>query len=720
MCKSVEREVICLEDILMNHRFANFFWVFLFPHNYHREIAFWLDVEYEFKPAHREYISIARTKASSREDRDMAARNCKKLVRYICEKYYPGDEEMRQLDRSVSRALARLQHEQDRIIAKFNLIHLELYHRFLTSRAFTEFALYPASVHATPEGSSTTQDEAESMDDLQRLSGLLLSYGLRAHHWPEEASRDALRKRSLEVLETTRGYEAICGVVSFEGIATEEQRTAGTATLHIASLPLPHDPTPSGFADHRAIESFLLPWCNDPSENVVLHAPSCPPPIAFNFKMGDSSSSGELYAACVVIYRPAPPLPNSYFEKVRINAHYGSASRASNNAELARWVPYGVCVFSKFALIDLLRERIAEAYDFVIESKAIDAASRSQSPTPTSATGSATEEQFKISKKVLSKLSRSVSLETSCNPNSSLPSMLSIPPTVRSTSGSSLINHNYSMHLPRLDHSLRILFDALDLSTILQVFTAVLFESRLLIVSSHLSVLMRVCESLRALLFPLLWPHVYLPLLPRRMLPYLDCPTPFIFGVSRDAYHEAFCSEWVGDEVYVVDVDKGCVTQGRIPHQLPDQIMHPLREGLLECLKPNFSKSDHVFAHRFPPQPFEFPELAVRRLFSSAVQDLVGDFGYHRYVWTDEFSGKKTVFFDEASYLAASAPEMREFRTLFIATQAFSEFVVSFHGFEEILESRSSSDKSGHRADASTRHNGGTREKRDSRERTGH
>lgn len=42
--KSVRREVYHLEDILLNQRFVNFYWIFLFQHNYHREMALWLEV----------------------------------------------------------------------------------------------------------------------------------------------------------------------------------------------------------------------------------------------------------------------------------------------------------------------------------------------------------------------------------------------------------------------------------------------------------------------------------------------------------------------------------------------------------------------------------------------------------------------------------------------------------------------------------------------------
>lgn len=44
MYKSVRREVYKLENILLNTRFANYFMVFLFQHNYHREAALWMEV----------------------------------------------------------------------------------------------------------------------------------------------------------------------------------------------------------------------------------------------------------------------------------------------------------------------------------------------------------------------------------------------------------------------------------------------------------------------------------------------------------------------------------------------------------------------------------------------------------------------------------------------------------------------------------------------------
>lgn len=706
MRKTVEREVICLEDILMNHRFANFFWIFLFPHNYHREIALWLDVEYEFKPAYRQYMSLLKTPGRRKEKKDQAAYQCRKLLKYISQKYYAGDRDMRNLEKSLTTSCARLQAEQDNIIAKFSLIHLELYHRFLTSRAYAEFALYPKMF---------SDDERDAVDDTMRLSALLLSYGLRAHHWPEPSSREALRKRSLDVLHSARGFEAICGVLTFEAMSPELAAASDKAAadnapspnddtieLRVVQHPLPHDPSP--MVVDKSIENFLVPWCTDPHQ-VVLSTPTCPPPMAFNFRMGDSSSSSELFAACILIYKPAPPLSLKQLETVKLDA-----------ASCCRWVPYGVCVVSKFPLVDLLRERLSEAYEFILELETNAAAAASLSSNDMSL--AASSGAFEIEKKVLAKIARSISAENISTfhqpPSSPLPSLASAASLSASAVGGQLSTSVMLKTLPRLDHSVRLLFDTLDISTVLTVFTAALFECRILFISSYLSVLLKVSESLRALMYPLLWPHVYLPVLPRRMLQYLECPTPFIFGVEKSSLDDATMQDLLTEELLIVDLDKGSVLRGAIPCPLPDKVHYELRDALYECLKPNVSQSDHVFANHFPSKPLVFPEITVRSLFYQTVRTLIGDFGYHRYVWTDEYNANKTtVFFDEASYLAASPPEMREFRTLFIATQAFSEFMVSFHGFEDqigqlaspaLSSSSSSSSKSSSSSSSSDRH----------------
>ena len=41
-------------------------------------------------------------------------------------------------------------------------------------------------------------------------------------------------------------------------------------------------------------------------------------------------------------------------------------------------------------------------------------------------------------------------------------------------------------------------------------------------------------ETLSALLFPFSWQHVYIPILPARLLDILQAPVPFLIGIDED------------------------------------------------------------------------------------------------------------------------------------------------------------------------------------------
>jgi hypothetical protein len=81
------------------------------------------------------------------------------------------------------------------------------------------------------------------------------------------------------------------------------------------------------------------------------------------------------------------------------------------------------------------------------------------------------------------------------------------------------------------DTCFRCLFDCLSAENLVFVVSAVLLEQRILLHSENLDTLNKCGEALIALLFPLCWQHVYVPLLPTQLLEYLSAPVPFIMGV---------------------------------------------------------------------------------------------------------------------------------------------------------------------------------------------
>lgn len=85
--------------------------------------------------------------------------------------------------------------------------------------------------------------------------------------------------------------------------------------------------------------------------------------------------------------------------------------------------------------------------------------------------------------------------------------------------------------LPKPHVRMDVLFRLLDKENIVQLITCLWLEYKVLLFSSHLSVLTTVAETLITLLYPFKWEHVYVPVLPLQLLEFVNAPTPFIMGV---------------------------------------------------------------------------------------------------------------------------------------------------------------------------------------------
>jgi hypothetical protein len=117
--------------------------------------------------------------------------------------------------------------------------------------------------------------------------------------------------------------------------------------------------------------------------------------------------------------------------------------------------------------------------------------------------------------------------------------------------------------LPTCAYSIHeCLFRRLGCRGALTVLGAALRESRILLVSTDLALLPAVGEAIRALLYPLRWTHVYLPVVPAPLLDLVQAPVPFLLGTHTD---------WLGmvpsetlQDVLVVDVDSGAISAGGV------------------------------------------------------------------------------------------------------------------------------------------------------------
>lgn len=101
------------------------------------------------------------------------------------------------------------------------------------------------------------------------------------------------------------------------------------------------------------------------------------------------------------------------------------------------------------------------------------------------------------------------------------------------------------------------------------MFELALSEKKILLVSSSLSMLNIAAESVCTLFFPMTWQHILIPVLPKKLLSYLQAPMPFIIGVSKDSLGPVQMEELGNSDVNIIDLDNDVLMIKDHPSSLP-------------------------------------------------------------------------------------------------------------------------------------------------------
>lgn len=65
------------------------------------------------------------------------------------------------------------------------------------------------------------------------------------------------------------------------------------------------------------------------------------------------------------------------------------------------------------------------------------------------------------------------------------------------------------------------------------MFAAMLAERRIIFTSSHLDRLSSCIQAANAFLYPMVWQHIFIPVLPWEFKDYLGAPMPYLIGVPK-------------------------------------------------------------------------------------------------------------------------------------------------------------------------------------------
>lgn len=214
-------------------------------------------------------------------------------------------------------------------------------------------------------------------------------------------------------------------------------------------------------------------------------------------------------------------------------------------------------------------------------------------------------------------------------------------------------------------------FAFFDLNKLIKIFTALLVEKRILIVSKDLENITACALSLEYLIYPLEWSQPFASILPDNidLMYIIDQPFPYIYGVHTSIYQKLQKQDAAKlRELVILLVDERDVLNAD-NDQLPKHVSHDIRKKLkffhdpqISDISRNMGKYDLLL------------KTGPIRAFQEAVLSIIGD--YRQYLVYDDDKCHEFKVDDSKFYQLLNDSSMsneNDFYHLFQNTQAFSE-----------------------------------------------
>lgn len=80
------------------------------------------------------------------------------------------------------------------------------------------------------------------------------------------------------------------------------------------------------------------------------------------------------------------------------------------------------------------------------------------------------------------------------------------------------------------NHNLNLYYSFVDPKNMIEIFAAMLAERRIVFTSQRLDRLSSCVQAANAFLYPMVWQHIFIPILPLKMKEFLTAPMPYLIG----------------------------------------------------------------------------------------------------------------------------------------------------------------------------------------------
>uniref|UniRef100_T1PI51 DENN domain protein n=1 Tax=Musca domestica TaxID=7370 RepID=T1PI51_MUSDO len=198
------------------------------------------------------------------------------------------------------------------------------------------------------------------------------------------------------------------------------------------------------------------------------------------------------------------------------------------------------------------------------------------------------------------------------------------------------------------NHNLNLYYNFVDPKNMIAVFAAMLAERRIIFTSTRLDRLSSCIQAANAFLYPMVWQHIFIPVLPMKLKDYLSAPMPYLIGVPHLVL-KTMTPEELG-EVVTLDCDTKIFDS-------PFDDVHAMPSEIVSQLKKQLSHSHQHMGDR------------VSKIFLGVLVQLIG--GYRDAVEFRE-TGKT---FNRDKFIESRPSHLRPFLTKMMELQIFQQFI---------------------------------------------
>ncbi|XP_059947444.1 DENN domain-containing protein 1B isoform X2 [Mesoplodon densirostris] len=262
---------------------------------------------------------------------------------------------------------------------------------------------------------------------------------------------------------------------------------------------------------------------------------------------------------------------------------------------------------------------------------------------------------FEVYYKLLNTLADYLAKELEDDLNETLKSLYN-QPVPKANTPVNLSVHSYFIApdvtgLPTIPESRNLTeyFVAVDANNMLQLYASMLHERRIIITSGKLSTLTACLHGSVALLYPMYWQHIYIPVLPPHLLDYCCAPMPYLIGIHSSLIERVKNKSL--EDVVMLNVDTNTL-------ESPFNDLSSLPSDVVSALKNKLKKQSTATGD------------GVARAFLRAQAALFGS-----YRDALRYKPGEPITFCEESFVKHRSSLMKQFLETAVNLQLFKQFI---------------------------------------------